>query len=390
MKISKRWPAMAPYFYALLVFLSSRLVMGLAIVFAARFVPQNPVEGIWNANPSWCHYLLRHDSGWFLRIMREGYTYDSTSAAQQPVIFLPLYPLISRFVGFILSIHGNNAVLVVSNLSVLAAIPLLYKLIRDEYGPEVALYVVALLSFFPTSLFFSTGYSESLSLLLIISFFLFLRRERLLLASIFAGLALATRLTSIVLVLPLVWEIWRSCATDRKRWLTTALPSLILATSGLWVYMIYLTIKFHQPLAFAHALGGWQSGTSIIANLPDALMLRPFILLSEVWQIGPYANHVDPWIFLIFLLLIVVFWKRLRTSHAIYALAALLFPYVTRSGGPLRFVSFGRYMVLVFPAFVVIGQLVKERAWLGLSLVGVFAAMLFMYMALFSQWYWAG
>jgi hypothetical protein len=390
MNIRKRWPAIAPYLQAQLIFLSSRLVMALAIIFAVRFVPQAPNEGIWNANPSWCHYLLRYDSGWFVRIMREGYTYDAASAAGQPVVFLPLYPLVSWFVGFILSIHNHNAVLIVSNLSALAAIPLLYKLIRDEYGHEVALYTVAVLSFFPTSLFFSAGYAESLTLLLIVSFFLFLRRGQFLLASTFAGLALATRLTSVVLLLPLVWEMWRSIGSDRKRWLTTALPSLIVATSGLWTYMIYLAVKFNQPLAFAHALGGWQGGTSIVENLPAALMLRPFRALRHIKQAGPYANYIDPWIFLAFLTLIIVFWKRLRTSHAIYAVAAVLFPYLTRSGGPLLWESFGRYMILVFPVFVVIGQIAKTRLWLGLGVIGVFSAMLFVYMAMFSQWYWAG
>lgn len=388
--ITKGWRRIEPYFQALLIFLSSRLVMVLAIVFAGRFVPQNPGEGNWNVDLSWRHYLLRYDSGWYLRIVREGYSYDPSSAAPQPVVFPPLYPLISRFVSFILSIHENNAVLLVSNLSILVAIPLLYKLVKDEYGHDVALYVVALLSFFPTSLFFSAGYAESLTLLLIVSFFLLLRREQFLLASIFAGLALATRLATVVLLLPLAWEIWRSYAADRKRLLLTAVPSIILATSGLWIYMIYLTVKFHEPLAFAHALGGWQGGTSIRQNLPAALMLRPFLALKAIWQIGPYANYVDPWIFLIFLFLIVAFWKRLRTSHALYGVAALLFPYLTRSGGPLAFESFGRYMPLVFPAFIVLGQLSLKRAWLGLSLVGIFAAMLFMYMAMFSQWYWAG
>ena len=390
MNISKRWPAIEPYVQVLLIFLSSRLVMALAILFAVKFVPQNPDEGTWNASPSWCHYLLRYDSGWFLRIVREGYSYDAASAANQPVIFLPLYPLISRFVSFILRIHEYNAVLLVSNVCILVSIPLLYKLVKEEYGHDVAVYVVALLSFFPTSLFFSAGYAESLTLLLMVCFFLLLRREQFLLASIFAGLSLATRLATVVLLVPLAWEIWRSYAADRKRLLMTAIPSLILATCGLWIYMIYLTVKFHQPLAFAHALGAWQGGTSIRQNLPAALMLRPFLLLKEIWQVGPYANYIDPWIFLIFLVLTIVFWRRLRSSHAVYAVATLLFPYFTRSGGPLGFESFGRYMLLVFPVFVVIGQLATKRLWLGLSTVGIFAAMLFMYMAMFSQWYWVG
>ena len=364
--------------------------MGLAIVIAARFLTQNPTPGTWNASPSWCHYLLRYDSGWYLRIVREGYSYDAAFAGQQSVIFPPLYPVISRFISFVLSIHENDAVLLVSNLAMLAGIPLLYKLAKDDYGHDVAIYVVALMSFFPTALFFSAGYSESLALLLTLAFFLMLRRKLFLFASIFAGLALATRLTAIVLLLPLAWEIWRTHARDWKRLLMTAVPSMILGCSGLWVYMVYLGVKFHQPLAFAHALGAWQGGTSMRENVPAALMLRPLAALKGIWQVGPFPNQVDPWFFLIFLFLIVVFWKNLRPSHALYALAALLFPYVTRTGGPAGFESFARYILLAFPIFVVVGQLATRRLWIGLSVLGIFAAMLFMYTAMFSQWYWAG
>lgn len=388
--IRERWRAVWLYLQALLIFLSSRLVMALAVAFAIKFVPQNPAEGTWNTAPSWCHYLLRYDSGWYLRIVREGYSYDPASSAEQSVVFFPLYSLVSRFFSFILNIHENNAVLLVSNLSILAAIPLFYKLLKEEYGHEVALYSVAFLSFFPTSLFFSAGYTESLALLLMVSFFLLLRREQFLLASLFASLSLATRLAAIVLLLPLAWEIWRSCRADRKRLFTTGIASLILATSGLWIYMIYLAAKFHQPLAFAKALGAWQGGTSIRENLPAALMLRPFRSFNEIWTIGPYPNYLDPWFFLLFLLLIIVFWKRLKPSHALYALAALLLPYLTRSGGVLEFQSFMRYMMLAFPVFIVLGQLTAKRLWLGLSIIAVFAAMLFMYMAMFSQWYWVG
>ena len=364
--------------------------MGLAIVFAARFLPQNPAPGTWNASPSWCHYLLRYDSGWYLRIVREGYSYDAAFVGQQPVIFPPLYPLSSRFISFILNIHENDAVLLVSNLAVLAGIPLLYKLAKDEYGHDVAIYMVALLSFFPTALFFSAGYSESLALLLTLAFFLMLKRKLFLVASIFAGLALATRLTAIVLLLPLVWEIWRAHAQDWKRLLVTAVPSMILASSGLLAYMIYLGVKFHEPMAFARALGAWQGGTSVRENMPAALMLKPLAALKGIWQVGPFPNQVDPWFFLIFLFLVIVFWKGLRTSHALYALAALLFPYLTRTGGPAGFESYARYIVLAFPIFVIIGQLAARRLWIGLSVLGFFAAMLFMYTAMFSQWYWVG
>jgi hypothetical protein len=119
------------------------------------------------------------------------------------------------------------------------------------------------------------------------------------------------------------------------------------------------------------------------------LTLRPFTYLSALFVEGPNPNTLDPWWFLLFLVLIICFRKRLPVSYTLYALGVLLLPYLTLSGG-LGFRSFTRYVMLAFPVFALLGELVRGRAWAGLCVLGVFAAMLFMYAAMFAGWYWAG
>lgn len=376
------------YFSALLILFTSRLIVALALVFSAKFVRR--VGDIFpDVTPRWYRYLLRWDATWYLKIASEGYSYNGNDLVQQSVVFYPLYPLIAKVVSSVLGISEAVALLIVSNVSILIATLLFFKLIKDDFGDEVALYATAALSFFPTSLFFSVAYTESLALLLIVTFFLLLKKERFLLASIFAALTLATRSTGIVLCLPLLFEIWRQRGRDPRRAIREAGLSMILATSGLWLYMIYLWVAFKSPLSFLTDRRAWQGGAAIGSDLLRVLLLMPFRHLIDVWKFGPDPNTLSPWFFLGSLFVIVWFRRWLSHSLLVYALAALLLPYVTFNN-PIGFVPFTRYIMLAFPVFILAGRIFQERVWLGYSVIGLSAAMLFMYTALYAQYFWIG
>lgn len=386
--VREYWPAYRTYFAAFLIFISSRGVVLLAIAFAAKFVPQNSqYTGTADAGLPWYQYLLRWDAGWYLTIVYNGYSYNGNDLEEQNVVFFPLYPLLTKFIA-LFGISKELSLLLVSNVSILIAIPLLCKLIKDEYGDEVALYTLALVSFFPTSLFFSAGYAEALAFLLIVCFFLFLKQERYFLAAVSAGLASATRSVGIVLLLPLLWELWLHFGLDRKRLLLSTAVYTTLATSGCWFYMLYLGTAFNSPLAFMRGQRAYLGGGEIGSNLTRVLTLQPFVHLADIsHRVRP--TTLAPWFFLLFLLLTAFFWRRLSTSFGLFALGILLLPYLTLSWSPtLGFNSFTRYILLAFPVFIVMGDLFKKKLWLGLGVTGFFAAMLFMYTALFAQWYW--
>lgn len=391
--MKRYWSTFKPYFAALLIFLSSRVVMALAILFSSRFVPQAKGEGLWTVN-AWYRYLLRFDSAYYLWIVHEGYSYNGNDTVKQPVVFYPLYPLLARAAKPLFHVH-DASLLIVSNLSILIAIPLAFKLFKSAYGDEAALYAIGLLSFFPTALFFSVGYTESLVLLLIVVFFLLLRAERYFPAAACAGLASATRSTGLVLMLPLACELWRKFSKDYRRLFLYESICLALASSGLVLYMLYLWSSFHNPLAFITATRAWNPSTPNRlgylggGDFFQELTLQPFKHLLDVWEEGATPAALSPWFFLSFLLLTLCFRKRLPVSFTLYALGVLFLPYFTVAAS-LGFLSFTRYILLAFPVFIVLGQLCKTSRWLGLSMTGLFAAMLFMYTALFAQWYWAG
>jgi len=382
------WKVNPSYFWALLILFTSRLIVALAIIFSSKFVPR--VGQIFpDVTPRWYRYLLRWDASWYLKIAGEGYSsYNGNDLVQQSMAFPPLYPLISRAVAVVLGISNGASLLLVANIAIVIAVLLTFKLVKEEFGDETALYTVAALSFFPTSLFFSAGYTESLALLLTVSCFLLLKRKRYILASVLISLTLATRPTSVVLLPALVWELWREFSGDFKRLATIGASCLIIATAGVWMYMIYLWVVFNKPLAALTSHRAWH-GSGSRSEFFQILTLQPFRRLADILELGPFPIPLAPWFFLLFVLLLAFFRKRLPASYAVYAMGVLLMPYIVASGN-IGMGSFTRYQLLAFPIFINIGELFKRWRWLRLSVIGLSAAMLFMYTAFYAEYFWIG
>jgi Gpi18-like mannosyltransferase len=390
--VQERWRTYNPYLVALTIFGSSRLFVVYAMYIAARIVlPSPPVED-WDAGSSWYRYLLRWDSAWYATIIDEGYKYNGNDLDQQSVVFYPLYPLTAKALTIFPGIDSLLALLVVANVAAVLSVLLLFKYVKQDYGDEVALLAIAFFSFFPTSLFLSAGYTESLTLLLILCCFMLLKREQFIFAAAFAGLASATRSTGLVLLPVIIWELWRKFAGDRRRFFSYALFCSILATSGLWLYMVYLWSAFDAPFAFATNLAAWEygQGGGFGHKFISALLLKGFFPLPlPIHNLYPQSFQTfDVWFFLLFLTLILVYRKWLSSSLYLFALGVLMLPYLTRTGGPLKFASMTRYILLAFPVFIVMAKVCNNRIWLVPCVTGLFAALLFAYSALYAQWYW--
>ena len=96
------------------------------------------------------------------------------------------------------------------------------------------------------------------------------------------------------------------------------------------------------------------------------------------------------WFTLLFIVLIVLGWSRLRSSWTLFAMAVLLLPYLTLSGGPAGFVSMSRFNLVSFPLFVVLAHFGLRAKWLLAGVIGLFGASLFMNTALFARRIWIG
>ncbi len=173
----------------------------------------------------------------------------------------------------------------------------------------------------------------------------------------------------------ILWEMWRRNPLPLHRLLPRLALCGALAASGLLLFMAYLGIRFGHPMAFAAGQQAWHDGTFLDRSVFAATLgpFRHFNWLSGGW-------------FLCFLVLTIWSFRHLRFPVALYALGTLMLPYLTLGITDLM----NRFVLMCFPPFMCLGLLCKGRLWLTAALIGIFAALLLVNSALFSQWYWIG
>ena len=384
-RMRKRWHAYEVCLSALVIFAASRAVVVAGVNLGMRRVRAADIvrtldPAILQADNVWYYRLLHWDSRWYHAIVHDGYQYGGDPSVPSSVAFFPLYPLIAYVVKSLLRIDADLALLIVANIAALAAALLFTKFVKDEFGDRIALLSLGSLCFFPSSLFLSAGYSESLCLAFVLLSFILLRRENFVLAAIAAGLVAATRSTGIVMLPVILWEMWRHNKLPWPRLLPRMALCGFLAASGLLAYMAFLDIKFGQPLAFATGQLAWNKG----AWRGDTIFER---LLSSM-TLAPLRHAYLEWIavFVSFLALSLWSFRRLRFAVSLYALGALMLPYLMLGITS----SMMRFGLICFPAWMCVGILCERRLWLTISLLGILGAILLWEAALFSQWYFVG
>src|ERR1700730_7441562 len=115
------------YLKALAIYLCSRLVVFLGVVFGKTYIALG--NDTWFAGTQWYHRLRRWDSEWYKIIASEGYKYDGDPGLRQTVVFYPLYSTLCRLVSEVFRIDVVDAMLLVAKLAAVTAVLLLFKLV---------------------------------------------------------------------------------------------------------------------------------------------------------------------------------------------------------------------------------------------------------------------
>jgi len=270
-----RWP--------ILVWLCNRLFILVIAWVALATLPVRTDEWLWNAYPppNPLNGLIRWDSGWYVHIAQYGYIAPSEiqDGQQRNTAFFPLYPLLTRWGGKLIGDFYLSG-LFISNISFLIGILLLYKKVQILYGKAVAKRTIIVLLFHPCSFFFSALYTESLFLLCAILFFHFSDRGRLCIAGVWASAATATRIVGIMFIPALIITSWY-----KKRsfggFLRIALPAVLVSATGGGAYLVFLALKYGNPLEFAVAqnVEGWAASSTMIPKGPMDLFNLLFVPL---------------------------------------------------------------------------------------------------------------
>lgn len=327
--------------------------------------------------------FARYDSGWYFGIARYGYEF--VEGGRNNLAFMPVYPMLMRYVGLALGGGRENiyrAGIIISWISYLLAIVLLYRLARRFLPRAAAERTAILASVFPFAFFFGVVYSEALFLLLSLAAFYGFATQRWWLGGLAGAFVTATRVNGI-LILPalaiLVWQRSERRPGDRVR----AYAALALVPVGLGAYSLFTYSLTGSYVEWLYSITRWNYSPggppwSSLLRVFGSLAVAPYQFLTTE-PMAPF-DLLNGIVALVFVAAIPLVWKRLGAAYAVFMLACLWLPL---SSGSLE--GLGRYCAVLFPFFILVGS-VRSQTTQQWILAG-FGALYMLCLSLFTNVY---
>ncbi len=390
------------------------LIVIVGVVFAVELVPLHREHRGAKTRVDLLSAFAAWDGEWYVRITSAGYNYDP----QRPsaVAFFPLYPSLAGSIVYLTGMRPEWALLLVSHAALVAVFVLLAAYVQQRFptaGPDLAAWTLLAFGLFPTTFWFRMTYSESTFLLLaVLALYGMQRGWRPVLVAVVVGLATASRSVAVALVPVVAWYVWErgsgqeTQVTRSSRLLSWMGRMVVLAPVCVWglaAYMLYQWAAFGEPLAFVKTQVHWtERPVTFTDQIVGALTLEPIRAVYDsssscYWaNVPPRGNLLfnlkaaNPVYFLVSVGLVLLGWRKrwLNTRELLLAAGLLTIPYVmqgTRTGMS----SQARYAAVVFPVYLVLGQLLSRcPAPLAAVLLAISGVFLAVYSALFVSWYW--
>ncbi len=350
--------------FAVIAFNRLNLTQDTAFEWMAGGVIKQPPQS-WNI----INIHNRWDSYWYLDIAEKGYYLRGENDIAN-VVFFPLYPMLMQAIS---PLTGGDLILsgwIVSSVFLILAVVMLIRLVQVFHPGIDPILPVMFLLVYPTAFKLNAVYSESLFLFLSLAMVYYARHQRFLIASVFAGLASATRVAGVFLCILLLVEFIQSRGF-KALFSRQALP-LALAPSGVFCFFLYHLVEFGDFFLYLKIQANWGRDFEFTA--------RDFMLKNS-----PYLINMVNDIFFTALSIIIgiLSFKRLRISYGVYILASLG---VALSTGTL--LGVGRYSMMLFPIYLMassITSLTGKMTWLLTSTL-----LMALHIICYVNHYWVG
>ncbi|MBW3574868.1 MAG: hypothetical protein KY450_08385 [Actinobacteria bacterium] len=285
------------------------------------------------------------DSSWYISIAQVGYQPDLLEGPFANYAFFPLFPLLSRAVGWLFDnvfIGG----LVVANAALLVACLFLYRLVLLDHDVATARGSVKYLFAAPGAFFLSGMLTESLYLALVVMCFYFARTQRWWLVGICGFLLTLSRGPGVLAGAPLLWIYLDQRGFSLRR-LRPDVLWLAGLPAGIGVFMWLNYELTGDALAFAHIQAtGWGH-----------YLQNPLSALWREMTVGDVFNRFNAWYMFAVLAVTVAFMRKLGVAYATFALISVLLPLAY---GP-SFSSLVRYSAVIFPLYIVVARFTRSR-----------------------------
>ncbi len=366
-----------------------RLATILVAALAVYFLPVKDCCQAFGGNlgPSYLANIWANFAGRdFLDLARFGY---GLPLPPSTYVYFPLFPAAINLLTKIIPDYLASG-LVLSHVSLVLALYYLYRLVKLDFKEPVARNTLLLLLLFPTAFFFGSVYTESFFLLLAVLTFYFARRQRFFPAGLLALFASATRFAGIFLWPALAWELWQGHPKRaKKEGLDSTLVWLILPPLGLFAYMKQLLIQTGDPLMFLRVSPSF--GPNIVVN--KLILLHQVFFRYAKMALG--SELITPLYLVIllefavgilFLILAIIAFKKLRPSYAVYTLLAYLTPTLTGT-----FAGLPRYVLTIFPGFILLALWYsRQRPFIQKIYLAINVIIGISLIALFTRGYFVG
>jgi len=338
--------------------------------------------------------LIHWDGAWYTDIAANGYDADysdlspdhvlcnsGTGFCQRNFAFFPVYPALVRALGEILG-NLNLAAVLISNAAFVLAAMLLFKFAKSLFGRRTAYYSILALWLWPAGYVFSAAMTESLFLLLLLAVYYSFYYKKYLIAGILGALISATRNTGILVLLPMALILLEQSGyrLTLKKLNLKIVAGFLLVSFGLLLFMIYLNFRTGDPFAFINIQEYWDKPVLGLTPL-YALYLSLFDYRLE----GGITVHLYNLVYLAGIISL-FFWSHLKKVLPFSLNVVLLFILVPMTAGTL--LSLSRYTAVLFPVYLLLGNIAKKHEKLMLFVYLGFFVLLIALSYLYARGHW--
>jgi hypothetical protein len=320
------------------------LLVGLLAAVFIGYVPEPNAPSGWQVAADPVRNLLaRWDAFWYLDIATRGYHWNGNPLQQQNVVFFPLLPLLMRLGGALIGGHLLIAGLAVSLTAFFFALCYFWRWTADRAGPDAATGAVWLLSAFPSAIFFSAVYTESLYLLIAIAACYYAEGRRFVRSALIGFVGGLVRPNGLLLSIPIAWIAFvsgRDRGRDRLIWRAIAAAAPVL---GVLCFSAYLFSTVGNGTAWIANQAAWPRDLNAPPPDPHAPM--------NLWWI---QNAVP---LALVVIAVAPLTALLGSAYGLFVVSNVA-PPLLRHG----LLSMGRFSSVMFPVFAWLAIRARGRA----------------------------
>lgn len=338
------------------------------------------------------------DSGWYRNIVDTGYFYEPDNSQAINVAFYYVYPMLSRIVRNILGISTDAALILTSNIATYVSLFLMYYLSKlINISKNAAFIGIILYAVNPFAIFLTAGYSEPIYVLISAITIILLIKKKIITAAFIGGLLSGVR--SIGVFFTLILLIYYFLIERKKFTISNILKISLLCIISTWgkvAFMLHNIIRFNEPFASEIVQKYWGNIGGDLTILQKIKNLIKYILTPFLKHFNPLDASVVS-ILVVYLLLFVslisiigivfrntgngkkflihvysrVIDYKVESLLVTWALVQIILPLIIFGMKGNNIFSMGRYVLPMFPLYLLLGNILEKRTLLySLLLVG--------------------